>query len=275
MEGTGDQIYLPPGFRFHPTDEELLVQYLLPKTSGLTFSSNVIADVHLYRHDPWDLPGKAFFGDNEWYFFSRRNRKFPNGSRPNRGAGSGFWKATGTDKIIVLDGRKVGTKKALVFYVGKPPNGSRTNWIMHEYQLLLGDNGCLPQKKATPRLDDWVLCRIYKKRTSLLKGMQRSIQHDEAARSPSNEETFASLSTGGDQRSESNVNQLTALPEMNAGYQQQQLTYSSDFNLSTDDSFMELPTYMADNCISMLEKTGGSFATQQHHHQQPYSCLFN
>ncbi|XP_031505119.2 NAC domain-containing protein 67-like [Nymphaea colorata] len=293
MEGTGNEMYLPPGFRFHPTDEELLVQYLLPKTSGLTFSSNVIADVHLYRHDPWDLPGKAFFGDNEWYFFSQRHRKFPNGSRPNRGAGSGFWKATGTDKTIVANGRKVGTKKALVFYVGKPPNGSKTNWIMHEYQLL-DDNGRFPQKKATRCLDDWVLCRIYKKQTGQKKGMQRLKQHDEVASSPSDGETFASLSADGDQSSKSNVNQWTAVQEMNADYQQQQLTYSSDFNIITDDFFMNLPTYMAGNCISIAEKTGGNFSTPlidafyfqnhqqepysfyfQNHQQEPYSCLFN
>ncbi|KAF3796736.1 hypothetical protein EJ110_NYTH01002 [Nymphaea thermarum] len=66
------------------------------------------------------------------------------------GAGSRFWKATGTDKIILVDGRK----KAPVFYVGKPPNGSKTNWIMHEYLLLGDDNSCLPQKKATPKVSD-------------------------------------------------------------------------------------------------------------------------
>ena len=80
--------------------------------------------------------GKAVFGEKEWYFFSPRDRKYPNGSRPNRVAGSGYWKATGTDKIITTEGRKVGIKKALVFYIGKAPKGSKTNWIMHEYRLL-------------------------------------------------------------------------------------------------------------------------------------------
>jgi len=82
------------------------------------------------------LIGKAIFGEKEWYFFSPRDRKYPNGSRPNRVAGSGYWKATGTDKVITTEGRKVGIKKALVFYVGKAPKGSKTNWIMHEYRLL-------------------------------------------------------------------------------------------------------------------------------------------
>ncbi|KAL0320700.1 UNVERIFIED_CONTAM: NAC domain-containing protein JA2 [Sesamum radiatum] len=129
------QLSLPPGFRFYPTDEELLVQYLCRKVAGHHFPLQVIGDVDLYKFDPWDLPSKALFGEKEWYFFSPRDRKYPNGSRPNRVAGSGYWKATGTDKIITTEGRKVGIKKALVFYVGKAPKGTKTNWIMHEYRL--------------------------------------------------------------------------------------------------------------------------------------------
>jgi hypothetical protein len=82
--------------------------------------------------------GKATFGEQEWYFFSPRDRKYPNGARPNRAATSGYWKATGTDKPIVTSNgaQKVGVKKALVFYGGKPPKGIKTNWIMHEYRLI-------------------------------------------------------------------------------------------------------------------------------------------
>ncbi len=75
--------------------------------------------------------GKATFGEKEWYFFSPRDRKYPNGARPNRAATSGYWKATGTDKPILTSNgaQKVGVKKALVFYGGKPPKGIKTNWI--------------------------------------------------------------------------------------------------------------------------------------------------
>jgi hypothetical protein len=77
------------------------------------------------------------YGDKEWYFFSPRDRKYPNGIRPNRAAGSGYWKATGTDKPIhsTVTGESVGVKKALVFYMGRPPKGTKTDWIMQEYRL--------------------------------------------------------------------------------------------------------------------------------------------
>ncbi|ESQ54532.1 hypothetical protein EUTSA_v10025818mg [Eutrema salsugineum] len=152
------QLSLPPGFRFYPTDEELLVQYLCRKVAGYHFSLQVIGDIDLYKFDPWDLPSKALFGEKEWYFFSPRDRKYPNGSRPNRVAGSGYWKATGTDKIITADGHRVGIKKALVFYAGKAPKGTKTNWIMHEYRLIEHS-----RSHGSSKLDDWVLCRIYKK----------------------------------------------------------------------------------------------------------------
>ncbi|KAL2247542.1 NAC domain-containing protein 72 [Sesamum indicum] len=164
------QLSLPPGFRFYPTDEELLVQYLCRKVAGHHFPLQVIGDVDLYKFDPWDLPSKALFGEKEWYFFSPRDRKYPNGSRPNRVAGSGYWKATGTDKIITTEGRKVGIKKALVFYVGKAPKGTKTNWIMHEYRLSES-----PRKNGGNKLDDWVLCRIYKKNSGGGGGGQKPV----------------------------------------------------------------------------------------------------
>nr|GLL47064.1 NAC transcription factor 56-like [Ipomoea trifida] len=138
------QPQLPPGFRFHPTDEELVVHYLKKKVASATLPVAIIAE--------------ATFGEQEWYFFSPRDRKYPNGARPNRAATSGYWKATGTDKPVLTAGgtQKVGVKKALVFYGGKPPKGVKTNWIMHEYRLA--DNkpnnkppGCDINKKGSLR----------------------------------------------------------------------------------------------------------------------------
>ncbi|KAJ4981475.1 hypothetical protein NE237_032312 [Protea cynaroides] len=179
---SSQQPHLPPGFRFHPTDEELVVHYLKKKASSVPLPVTIIAEIDLYKFDPWELPGKANFGEQEWYFFSPRDRKYPNGARPNRAATSGYWKATGTDKPILTSGgtQKVGVKKALVFYGGRPPKGIKTNWIMHEYRLI--DNTTsnkqppyadIHNKKNSLRLDDWVLCRIYKKNNS-----QRPMEKD-------------------------------------------------------------------------------------------------
>ncbi|KAK7302740.1 hypothetical protein RJT34_13636 [Clitoria ternatea] len=173
--------HLPPGFRFHPTDEELIIHYLKRKADSAPLPVEIIAEIDLYKFDPWELPSKATFGEQEWYFFSPRDRKYPNGARPNRAATSGYWKATGTDKpILASNGRhKVGVKKALVFYGGKPPKGVKTNWIMHEYRVCdhnssissskpppLAADHAHGNKKNSLRLDDWVLCRIYKKSNS-------------------------------------------------------------------------------------------------------------
>ncbi|CBI21612.3 unnamed protein product, partial [Vitis vinifera] len=163
---SGDQLQLPAGFRFHPTDEELVVHYLVRKCASQSISVPIIAEVDLYKYDPWQLPGMALYGEKEWYFFSPRDRKYPNGSRPNRAAGSGYWKATGADKPIGRP-KTVGIKKALVFYAGKAPRGVKTNWIMHEYRLANVDRSA--GKKNNLRLDDWVLCRIYNKKGSAEK----------------------------------------------------------------------------------------------------------
>ncbi|KAK3020271.1 hypothetical protein RJ639_047711 [Escallonia herrerae] len=157
---------LPAGFRFHPTDEELIVHYLKKKVSSSSENDiDLIADIDLYKFNPWELPGKALFGESEWFFFSPRDRKYPNGARPNRAAASGYWKAIGTDKPILSStgSRCIGVKKALVFYRGRPQNGSKTNWMMDEYRVVNCPGSHCLRLRGSMRLDDWVLCRIRKK----------------------------------------------------------------------------------------------------------------
>lgn len=51
-----EQIDLLPGFRFHPTDEELISHYLRPKVLNTLFSTLAIGEVDLNKVEPWDLP---------------------------------------------------------------------------------------------------------------------------------------------------------------------------------------------------------------------------
>ncbi|KAJ0970827.1 hypothetical protein J5N97_018786 [Dioscorea zingiberensis] len=128
---------LPPGFRFHPTDDELVGYYLKRKVDGLKIELEVIPVIDLYKFDPWDLPDKSFLPkrDMEWFFFCPRDRKYPNGSRTNRATASGYWKATGKDRKIVCEPSVAALRKTLVFYIGRAPGGERTDWVMHEYRL--------------------------------------------------------------------------------------------------------------------------------------------
>lgn len=52
---------LPPGFRFHPTDEELVIHYLCRKCASQPIGVPIIAEIDLYKYDPWDLPGEFIF----------------------------------------------------------------------------------------------------------------------------------------------------------------------------------------------------------------------
>ncbi|CAK9233014.1 unnamed protein product [Sphagnum jensenii] len=149
---------VPPGFRFHPTDEELVAYYLKRKVSGRSIEADVIGVVELYKCEPWDLPDKSCIGgnDQEWYFFSPRDKKYPNGSRTNRATKAGYWKATGKDRVVRSGSRNIGTKKTLVFYLGRAPNGERTDWVMHEYRIE-------EEEVLAGFQDAYVLARVFKK----------------------------------------------------------------------------------------------------------------
>ncbi|XP_078444063.1 uncharacterized protein LOC144713351 isoform X1 [Wolffia australiana] len=140
MNGRG----LPPGFRFYPTDEELVTFYLAAKVFNGGFVGVDMVEIDLNRCEPWELPDAAKLGEREWYFYSLRDRKYPTGVRTNRATESGYWKATGKDREVYgHGGLLVGMKKTLVFYKGRAPRGEKTKWILHEYRLESDFSQCL------------------------------------------------------------------------------------------------------------------------------------
>ncbi|KAL6985796.1 hypothetical protein U1Q18_019169 [Sarracenia purpurea var. burkii] len=161
---------LPPGFRFHPTDQELVGYYLKRKVEGLEIELEVIPVIDLYKFDPWELPAaiaeKSFLPkrDMEWFFFCPRDKKYPNGSRTNRATRAGYWKATGKDRKVVCQSSVTGYRKTLVFYCGRAPLGDRTDWVMHEYRL------CDDLSQGSPSFQGaFALCRVIKKNEATQK----------------------------------------------------------------------------------------------------------
>ncbi|KAE9599623.1 hypothetical protein Lal_00021325 [Lupinus albus] len=158
---------LPPGFRFHPTDEEIITFYLTEKVMNNNFSATAIGEADLNKSEPWDLPKKAKMGEKHWYFFFQKDKKYPTGMRTNRATESGYWKATGKDKEIYKGkGNLVGMKKTLVFYRGRAPKGEKTNWVMHEFRLE-GKFACFNLPKAAK--DEWVVSKVFNKTTDVKK----------------------------------------------------------------------------------------------------------
>uniref|UniRef100_A0A2P2K2H9 NAC domain-containing protein 74-like isoform X2 n=1 Tax=Rhizophora mucronata TaxID=61149 RepID=A0A2P2K2H9_RHIMU len=159
LAGCDDKAW-PPGFRFHPTDEELVVYYLKRKICKKRLLLDIIRVLDVYKWDPEDLPVQSILktGDRQWFFFSPRDRKYPNGSRSNRATKQGYWKATGKDRNVTCNSRTVGVKKTLVFYRGRAPNGERTDWVMHEYTL---DEEEL--NRCSNIHDYYALYKVYKK----------------------------------------------------------------------------------------------------------------
>ncbi|KAK7411425.1 hypothetical protein VNO78_02858 [Psophocarpus tetragonolobus] len=157
---------LPPGFRFHPTDEELISHYLCRKVTDTNFSARAIGEVDLNRSEPWELPWKAKMGEKEWYFFCVRDRKYPTGLRTNRATESGYWKATGKDKGIFRGKSLVGMKKTLVFYKGRAPKGEKSDWVMHEYRL---DGKFSVHNLPKTAKNEWVICRVFQKSSGVKK----------------------------------------------------------------------------------------------------------
>ncbi|KAI8562981.1 hypothetical protein RHMOL_Rhmol03G0078000 [Rhododendron molle] len=157
-----------PGYRFYPTEEELVSFYLQMKIQGRRQEdlNQVIPELYIYEFNPWDLP--QFAGEccpkdpEQWFFFVPRQKKEVRGGRPNRLTTTGFWKATGSPGYVYSsDNRIIGAKRTMVFYKGRAPTGTKTEWKMNEYRAVDGESAS-PSLSATPKLrEEFSLCRVY------------------------------------------------------------------------------------------------------------------
>ncbi|KAL9423088.1 hypothetical protein AB3S75_035223 [Citrus x aurantiifolia] len=156
--------FLPHGFQFRPSDEELIEHYLKKKVLGIfiPLAEYFIRDCNLYEEKPseiWNSHGGPFLNaDEDLYFFTQLKKKSSKGSRIDRKVGSsgGTWQGEDAGKDIV-NGQskiKIGSKKR--FRYEKQGCEDHGAWIMHEYTLHM------PKNQAT----NYVLCRLRKNQTT-------------------------------------------------------------------------------------------------------------
>ncbi|KAI3953702.1 hypothetical protein MKW98_017526 [Papaver atlanticum] len=165
----------PIGFRFKPTDAELISNFLCKKIRGQQLESNDIQQVNLRDFTYADLTEKykeyAVYG-SEWYFFTTRERKYPKGGRPRRDAGNheGHWKASGKAKPIQDEHkRKIGSKQTLFYRIFNKDSSTKESTItdvkMDEYVAEIAavpDTNMESVSDTVKPFTDFCLCKIYK-----------------------------------------------------------------------------------------------------------------
>uniref|UniRef100_A0A0E0L7D0 NAC domain-containing protein n=1 Tax=Oryza punctata TaxID=4537 RepID=A0A0E0L7D0_ORYPU len=267
------QSVVPPGFRFHPTEEELLTYYLKKKVASERIDLDVIRDVDLNKLEPWDIQERCRIGSgpqNDWYFFSHKDKKYPTGTRTNRATAAGFWKATGRDKAIYSSSNRIGMRKTLVFYKGRAPHGQKSDWIMHEYRL---DDPSSVSASASANLpsyyssssssspmhggagdqgaqeEGWVICRVFKKKNLVHHGGQSSGGGAAAAASHHAAAKLAAAM----ESSPSNCSTVTVSDQVKA-----QMLHSS----ASDDALDHILQYMGRSCKQETKPAAMSAAAE-------------
>ncbi|CAL9189024.1 unnamed protein product [Musa hybrid cultivar] len=124
---------VPSGYRFLPTAEELLVDYLANWVAGAPLPGRSVAFADVYGTEPWNLLGSD---RQEGYLFAERKPKNSGGSRVDRKAGSGSWTLYKKQETVksMVGGREmvVGRKSCLSFNDGRRKN---SGWTMYEFEM--------------------------------------------------------------------------------------------------------------------------------------------
>ncbi|KAH9769809.1 hypothetical protein KPL71_012146 [Citrus sinensis] len=153
------------GFRFYPTDEEI-IRLLKKKRLDPAFFVHTIKEIDFYSFEPWELPCHSEIQSEEevWYFFCEPDYKYAKSRRVNRGTNEGTWKKTGNGSKIKrkYSTEVIGTKRILSFSRhDSASKKAKTEWVMHE--ITVEDD---PDYKK-----DFVVCRLERKREKKMLGV--------------------------------------------------------------------------------------------------------
>ncbi|CAI0469119.1 unnamed protein product [Linum tenue] len=167
------------GFKFDPTDDELVLGYLLSKLRGKPLPSDeYVKECDVYGQEPWEICEKfrvhpssrsRFWcedDEGDLYVFTPLRKRSIGGSRHDRrvGTGGGYWHGEDAGKVSWSSDRKICWINKRFKYKSDGGRGNaaaknQDGWIMHEYSL----------HKPAPWLgldeslfDSYALCRIRK-----------------------------------------------------------------------------------------------------------------
>ncbi|XP_021611971.1 protein NTM1-like 9 isoform X2 [Manihot esculenta] len=216
-----DSQNLPVGWRFHPSDEELVDYYLKRKRLGHPIYGLDISEVQVCDYDPRDLPGLSMNNsrDKVWYFFCLR-LYHNNRGQAKRKAKDGYWKGTGDLRSVTPEDsdEEIGTKRTLVFH-----NPKATQWVIHEYEYTAALN--LPTK------GDYVLCKL-----KISKNKKKASKKDEKAE-PDSKKTRPNKKS---RKSESNGNLASASASTSKNRKLEGMTTNSAYGEGEPNSLMIL-----------------------------------
>uniref|UniRef100_A0A2C9VQJ9 NAC domain-containing protein n=2 Tax=Manihot esculenta TaxID=3983 RepID=A0A2C9VQJ9_MANES len=161
---------LPVGYKFLPTDEELVIHYLMNKLLNRLLPANIAPDIdasEFYSKPPNSLSVSfplsmvsPSCGEREWYFFIHEHEDFLGKSRERIrmvGDGTGFWRSSGLEKYIRnSDGRVLAFKSRFFYFSGNDANAKKTHWKMDQYRL---HNQC-PAPDHNSKDEQWVLGKL-------------------------------------------------------------------------------------------------------------------
>lgn len=152
-----------PDFAKHPSDQDLIKSYLIPRLASGEHPCKFTHDVDVYAAEPAVLSGQyspatASDGEKAWYFFTTLPAKRIRGQRRPRtvGSGQGCWHSESGVRDVVDGDRQIGCRQFFSFMKKDEECGKslRTGWIMVELGLNYGEH------KGSS--DELVLYKVYR-----------------------------------------------------------------------------------------------------------------
>ncbi|TQD72713.1 hypothetical protein C1H46_041749 [Malus baccata] len=153
---------MPLGFRFHPTDQELISFFLYNRVLRREYCENLIYEFDLFGKTPpwvvWENFGGSGLEDQDLYFFCQLKARSQARIKREIEAG-GTWSESNSKPVKdLLNEKAIGKKRNLRYEKeGCEHDG---DWLLEEYSILPSVVGCADD--SDHEIGKVVLCRLKK-----------------------------------------------------------------------------------------------------------------